>query len=255
MRGPEPGDDPVRAFDHRSSGEDGGDTRSVRCTIVRVRSGHSPSLEVPVRAFGVSLPRRVVVALRAAARGVHARRRRVRRRDRPPTISATRSCSREAPRRIVSLNPTTTELLFAIGAGGRLVGRTHVRSLARRRRSRFRISAPGCARTSRASSRARPDLVLLYASDDNRDAARRLRGAGVATARVPRRPHRRFPRESRARAGRAHRRLAPPRAPPWTPCGATLERVRAATAARPRPTVFWPLWDSAAASRSAAAAS
>ena len=31
---------------------------------------------------------------------------------------------RVAPRRIVSLNPSTTELLFAIGAGSRLVGRT-----------------------------------------------------------------------------------------------------------------------------------
>ena len=29
-----------------------------------------------------------------------------------------------APARIVSLNPTTTELLYAIGAGARLVGRT-----------------------------------------------------------------------------------------------------------------------------------
>src|SRR4051812_12831154 len=28
------------------------------------------------------------------------------------------------PQRIVSLNPTTTELLYTIGAGGRLVGRT-----------------------------------------------------------------------------------------------------------------------------------
>src|SRR5580704_18340000 len=30
-----------------------------------------------------------------------------------------------AARRIASLNPTTTELLFAMGDGGRLVGRTH----------------------------------------------------------------------------------------------------------------------------------
>jgi iron complex transport system substrate-binding protein len=30
----------------------------------------------------------------------------------------------EPARRIVSLNPTTTELLFAIGAGDRVVGRT-----------------------------------------------------------------------------------------------------------------------------------
>src|SRR5687768_495293 len=30
-----------------------------------------------------------------------------------------------APRRIVSLNPATTELFFALGAGDRLVGRTH----------------------------------------------------------------------------------------------------------------------------------
>src|SRR5947199_10115575 len=29
-----------------------------------------------------------------------------------------------APSRIVSLNPTTTEILFAIGAGARLVGRS-----------------------------------------------------------------------------------------------------------------------------------
>ena len=32
---------------------------------------------------------------------------------------------RAPPRRIVSLNPATTELFFALGAGDRLVGRTH----------------------------------------------------------------------------------------------------------------------------------
>ena len=66
-------------------------------------------------------------------------------------------------------------------------------------------SAPACARTSRRCSPRVPTSSLLYASDDNRDAARRLRAAGVATAayRVDRIAD--F-RARHARARRAHRR-------------------------------------------------
>ena len=83
--------------------------------------------------------------------------------------------------RIVSLNPTTTEILFALGAGPRLVGRTHY--------DQWPDSAllvpdlgPGIRPNVEAVIAARPDLVLLYGSEDNRPAARRLREAGIATA-------------------------------------------------------------------------
>lgn len=89
-----------------------------------------------------------------------------------------------APRRfgrIVSLTPSTTEMLFAIGAGDRLVGRGAY--------DRWPDAAlavpdlgPGLRPSVEAVLATRPDLVLLYASADNRDAAQRLRAAGVATA-------------------------------------------------------------------------
>lgn len=83
--------------------------------------------------------------------------------------------------RIVSLNPATTEILFALGAGPRVVGRT--------RYDQWPDSAklvpdlgPGMRPNVEAVLGARPDLVLLYASADNRDAAARLRRAGITTA-------------------------------------------------------------------------
>ena len=85
--------------------------------------------------------------------------------------------------RIVSLNPATTEILFALGAGPRVVGRTHY--------DQWPDSAkhvpdlgPGMRPNIEAVLGTRPDLVLLYASADNREAARRLRRAGVTTAAV-----------------------------------------------------------------------
>ena len=145
------------------------------------------------------------------------------------------------PSRIVSLNPTTTELLYAIGAGSRVVGRTswdlwpaEVRAVP--------DLGPGIRPNVEAVLAARPDLVLLYASQDNRDAARRLRTAGIATAayRVDRIAdfHRVLAALGRLTGDTAAARLTS------DTVRATLERVRVATSALPHPTVFWPLWES-----------
>ena len=85
------------------------------------------------------------------------------------------------PRRIVSLNPTTTELLYAIGAGPRVVGRTSY-DLYPAEVLKVTDLGQGLRPNVEAVLATRPDLVLLYASADNRDAARRLRASGIATA-------------------------------------------------------------------------
>ncbi len=81
-------------------------------------------------------------------------------------------------RRIVSLNPTTTEILFALGAGDRVIGRS--------RWDQWPVAAravPEIGDAIRPSVErilaAHPDLVLLYASGDNRAAADALRAAGL----------------------------------------------------------------------------
>jgi len=86
-------------------------------------------------------------------------------------------------RRIVSLNPATTELLFALGAGPRLVGRSQW--------DRWPDSArlvpdlgPALGPNVEAVLAARPDLVVLYASGGDRAAARQLRAAGVRVVAV-----------------------------------------------------------------------
>ncbi len=144
-----------------------------------------------------------------------------------------------APQRIVSLNPTTTELLFAIGAGSRLVGRTSY--------DLFPAAAlavpdlgPGLRPNVEAVLSTHPDLVLLYASADNRDAARRLRASGVPTAayKVDR-----IADMARVtlRLGRLVGDTAAARRTVDS-VAATLDRVRRETARLPHPSVFMPLW-------------
>jgi ABC-type Fe3+-hydroxamate transport system substrate-binding protein len=144
------------------------------------------------------------------------------------------------PARIVSLNPATTELLYAIGAGGRMVGRTAYDLWPDAARALPDLG-PGLRPNVEAVLAARPQLVVLYASDDNRDAARRLRAAGVATAayRVDRIAD--FARVARA-LGVLTGDTAAARAT-IDSVRATLDGVRSATAARPHPSVFWPLYD------------
>lgn len=81
-------------------------------------------------------------------------------------------------RRVVSLNPVTTELIFALGAGDRLVGRTHWDLYPEAARNVTDVG-DGMMPNVEAVLGQRPDLVILYASESNRAAARQLRQAGV----------------------------------------------------------------------------
>ena len=90
--------------------------------------------------------------------------------------------SRE-PRRIVSLIPATTELLFAIGAGGSVVGRTEWCDYPAEAAAVPNLG-DGIAPNIEAILAARPDLVLLYNSAQNATVAGRLRGLGIPTLRL-----------------------------------------------------------------------
>lgn len=82
--------------------------------------------------------------------------------------------------RVVSLNPAFTEIAFAIGAGGRLVGRT---AWDNRPAEALHVTdvGPGIRPNVEAVLATRPTLVLLYATAENRAAAEALERAGVRT--------------------------------------------------------------------------
>jgi ABC-type Fe3+-hydroxamate transport system substrate-binding protein len=84
------------------------------------------------------------------------------------------------PRRIVSLIPATTELVFALGAGDRLVGRTAWCDFPPEA-ARVPNLGNGIGPNLEAVVGVHPDLVLLYKSAANRDAAERLRGLRIPT--------------------------------------------------------------------------
>ena len=82
--------------------------------------------------------------------------------------------------RVVSLNPTTTETIFAIGAGARLAGRSHWDEWPAAAHSVPDLGN-GIGPNVEAIISAHPDLVILYASEDNRSAASQLETAGIRT--------------------------------------------------------------------------
>jgi iron complex transport system substrate-binding protein len=142
--------------------------------------------------------------------------------------------------RIVSLIPATTEILFALGVGDRVVGRTHwdgwppevalVPDL-----------GDGIRPSIETVLSARPDLVVLYASGDNRDAATALRAAGVAVISLRVDSIAEFERaalilgDAVGAGHQAHVVVDSVRQ--------TLDRVRRATSGRERPTVFMLAWE------------
>jgi iron complex transport system substrate-binding protein len=147
-----------------------------------------------------------------------------------------------APRsRIVSLSPATTEILFALGAGDRVVGRTRWDAWPPEARLVPDLG-DGIRPSIETVIDARPDLVVLYASGENRDASRALRAAGipVIALRIDLIAH--FERatlllgDQVGAPGRARAVVDSVRT--------TLERVRRVTSTRAsRPTVFMLSWE------------
>jgi ABC-type Fe3+-hydroxamate transport system substrate-binding protein len=82
--------------------------------------------------------------------------------------------------RVVSLSPATTELLFALGAGSRVVGRTRWCDY-----PDAALAVPsvgdGIPPNIETVLARQPDLILLYKSSQNQQAADHFRSAGIPT--------------------------------------------------------------------------
>ena len=144
------------------------------------------------------------------------------------------------PQRIVSLNPATTELLFAVGAGGRVVGRTQYDLWPDSARLVPSVGA-GMRPNLEAVLARKADLVVMYASGSDRGAAERLTAAGVATAAFRMDKIADFARVTLLLGRligdtvRAHNVV--------DSVTKTLARVRHATASLTPPTVFLHVWE------------
>jgi iron complex transport system substrate-binding protein len=86
-------------------------------------------------------------------------------------------------RRVVSLVPATTEILFAIGAGPLMVGRTRWDDYPATAASVTDVG-DGINPNLEAIIAQTPDLVVMYHSGSNAGAAERLRQLGVPTVRL-----------------------------------------------------------------------
>jgi iron complex transport system substrate-binding protein len=148
---------------------------------------------------------------------------------------------RATPRRIVSLNPATTELFFALGAGDRLVGRTQFDIY-----PAAALAVPDLGNAMQPSVEAvlgaRHDLVLLYASNMNRAAATRFHAAGVPTLTLRGDRIADF-RRTVMILGRIFGDTVTAKVVVDS-VTRTLATVQAATASLAKPSTFWKAWDS-----------
>jgi len=145
-----------------------------------------------------------------------------------------------APTRIVSLNPATTEILFTLGAGSKVIGRTQYDMWPDSARL-VPAMGGGISVNVEAVLGAHPDLVLLYASQDNRSAADRLRAAGINTLSLKVDHISDFRRTTQLLGAVIHdstrARVV------IDSVQHTLDSVRLATRDAPKPKVFWHIWD------------
>jgi iron complex transport system substrate-binding protein len=145
-----------------------------------------------------------------------------------------------AARRVASLNPATTELVATIVGAERLVGRTrwdlYPASV---------LTVPDLGDGMRPNIEsvlaAQPDLVLLYASAENRTARDAFRRAGIATLSVR--------IDAIADFARAMDLLGVVLGAPEAAAAArdsvlaSVESARQRARGRAAPSVVWPLWD------------
>ncbi|HEX6629323.1 MAG TPA: helical backbone metal receptor [Gemmatimonadaceae bacterium] len=145
-----------------------------------------------------------------------------------------------APSRIVSLNPATTEILFTLGAGSRLIGRTKF-DLWPDSAKYVPDLGNGINPNVEAILGTHPDLVVLYASRDNRPAATRLSAAGINTVSLKNDHISDFARTTMLLGRILHDTVRA--AVVRDSVQRTLDRVAGATSGVKRPTVFWHIWD------------
>jgi len=145
-----------------------------------------------------------------------------------------------APTRIVSLNPATTEILFTLGAGSKVIGRTQYDLWPDSARL-VPAMGGGISVNVEAVLGSHPDLVLLYASRDNRSAADRLRAAGVNTVSLKVDHISDFRRTTRLLGAILHDSARA--SVVIDSVQHTLDSVRLATRNAPKPRVFWHIWD------------
>ena len=141
--------------------------------------------------------------------------------------------------RIVSLNPTATELLYAIGAGDRLVGRSAWDEFPAEVKS-VRSVGDGIKPNVEAVLGVKPTLVVLYATAENRAAAAAFQKAGVRVISMRLDQIAEFMAFTAVlgRAVGAEGRAATVR----DSVGRTLDAVRAATRNVTPVRVVWPVW-------------
>lgn len=142
--------------------------------------------------------------------------------------------------RVISLDPSVTEILFALGLGPQLVGRTHW-DLSSDSSRAVPDLGDGIKPNVEAILAARPDIVFLYASQENRHAANAVRAAGarVVSLRIDRIAD--FARATTLIGRLTHRDARAKNV--VDSVTSTLDRVRRATSTLPHPRVFMHAWE------------